>query len=104
MINKICRDVGKVQDLVQALSKEFHVPTKTQAVSVSSEDARGRHSTKQLDEQLRDTNAFLKQVGEWLVQFAKTYKQNLRKQDGLQSELDIANQKINSTEMKCRTL
>ena len=101
VINKICRDVSKVQDLVSTLSKEFHIPNKAQPSGI--DDGRNRPPVKQLDEQLREANSFLKSVGEWLVQFAKQYKQNLRKQDNQQIELDIASQKLTSMENKCRT-
>ena len=33
VINKICRDVGKVQELVQTLSKEFQIANKTNALT-----------------------------------------------------------------------
>ena len=78
VINKICRDVGKVQELVHTLSKEFQIPNKTNILTAEDGHNRGA-ATKQLDEQLREANSFLKQVGEWLVQFAKMYKQAMRK-------------------------
>ena len=48
VINKICRDVGKVQDLVQTLSKEFHIPNKPATAGI--DDGRSRPPVKQLDE------------------------------------------------------
>ena len=103
VINKICRDVGKVQELVQTLSKEFQIPNKTNALTVDDGHSRGA-ATKQLDEQLREANSFLKQVGEWLVQFAKMYKQTLRKQETLMNEIEIADKKLVGLDNKCRTL
>ena len=47
VINKICRDVSKVQDLVQTLSKEFNIPNKAAATGI--DDGR-RTQSKQLDE------------------------------------------------------
>ena len=38
-------------------------------------------SKRALDDQLRETNGFLKQIGDWLVQFAKTYKHALKRLD-----------------------
>ena len=59
VINKICRDVGKVQELVHTLSKEFQIPNKTNALTTDDGHSRGG-TNKQLDEQLREANSFLK--------------------------------------------
>ena len=71
MINKICRDVIKVQDLVNSISTEFQLPHRIQAESGPTQDGQRRQN---LEEQLRDTNGFLKQIGDWLVAFAKMSK------------------------------
>ena len=102
VINKICRDVGKVAELVQALSKEFQLPNKI--TSIIAFEAGNNLKTKQLDEQLREANTFLKQVGDWLVQFAKMYKQNVRKCENLTNELEVSAKKIASLDTKCHTL
>ena len=51
VINKICRDVSKVQDLVLALTKEFQLPNKLnpETASTSTVDG-GKMQTKHLDE------------------------------------------------------
>ena len=76
VINKICRDVSKVQDLVNNISKEFQLPNRIQPESSSiptpdtTTQARrlaNLTNSQHLDEQLREVNGFLKQIGEWLV-------------------------------------
>jgi hypothetical protein len=43
-------------------------------------------------------------VGDWLVQFAKIYKQNVRKCENLTNELEVSAKKIASLDTKCHTL
>ena len=56
------------------------MPNKIQPESaVPTQDGSRRSSSNhQLDEQLREANGFLKKIGEWLVQFAKTYKHAIK--------------------------
>ena len=95
VINKICRDVGKVKNLVQTIAKEFNISQNVfmqPAESVNETESETQSLQKQkantipksktfLDEQLKEANSFLKQVGEWLVQFAKVYKQTSKRLD-----------------------
>jgi hypothetical protein len=42
-----------------------------------------------LDDTLRDANFFLKNIGEWLVAFAKLHKSTLKRCEQTQSELQV---------------
>lgn len=53
-----------------------------------TQDGRKAGTMAHLDEQLREANGFLKQIGDWLVQFAKTYKHALKSIDMAQTETD----------------
>ena len=50
----------------------------------------GNSSSAQLEDQLREANGFLKQIGDWLVAFAKTYKHAIKSLDMAQAEVDGA--------------
>ena len=62
VITKICRDVKKVQELVNTLSKEFQLPNRIVLEnSAPTQDSEGRRqSNHHLDEQLREANGCLK--------------------------------------------
>lgn len=63
--------------------------------------AQGRKlSNYRLDEQLREANGFLKQIGDWLVQFAKMYKQSLKNVDAAKLETESALKQVKMTESR----
>lgn len=55
-----------------------------------------------LDDTLREANFFLKNIGEWLVAFAKLHKSTLKRYDQAQNELKVYFQKIETTEVRCK--
>lgn len=102
LINKLCRDVSKVSDLVSNISKEFALQNRTvpaYTVGVADEkptpdtdrSSKTKESEKQpnlsLDDSLREANFFLKTIGDWLVSFAKLHKSTLKRYDQANAEL-----------------
>ena len=56
-----------------------------------------------MDEKLKEANGFLKQIGEWLVSFAKKHKHAIKTIEIGQLEIDNANQQIKMLEGRCMT-
>jgi len=98
LISKLCRDISKVSDLVSNISKEFALQNRTvpqygiDDKPTSDTDRRGKQGDLKtavpqeklqmsLDDSLREANFFLKNIGEWLVAFAKLHKSTLKRQD-----------------------
>lgn len=102
MINKICRDIGKVADLVNSISKEFQLSVRIQPDSAvpTQDGGRRQGSSGHLEEQLREANSFLKQIGDWLVVLAKTHQHVLKSLEMAQNEVESAHQQIKVLEQR----
>jgi len=71
--------------LVNSISREFNIP-RIQSENVPTQDREGRSKTLHLEDQLREANGFLKQIGDWLVSFAKNFKHSQKSLEMAQSE------------------
>ena len=115
VINKLCRDVSKVADLVTNLGKEFNQPIKSakdQQAESNDESSksntlnsdRRKQTTTPVDEQLKEANSFLKMVGQWLVQFARNHKSTCKQLAISQEETLMANQKVEEFDGRIRAV
>jgi len=87
--------------LVANISKEFALqnrtvpayfekPTNESETKVVAAQQLDKFSQPQhLDDTLRDANFFLKNIGEWLVAFAKLHKSTIKRCEQTQSELQV---------------
>lgn len=112
----MCRDISKVSDLVSNISKEFALQNRTVPAYGAIEDKPTSDTSEKkavaativdkfqphLDDSLHEANFFLKNIGEWLVAFAKLHKSTLKRHDQAQSELQVQFQKVESTEFRCK--
>ena len=55
--------------------------TQSENIAIPTQDTQSAHrssSNHHMDEKLREANGFLKQIGEWLVSFAKKHKHAIK--------------------------
>ena len=75
LIDKLCRDVSKVQELVRTISKQFKLPFEL---------------SQPHEEKTLEAHNFLKHIGEWLATFGKTHSQQSKKVETISQELNLA--------------
>ena len=83
LIQKLCRDIAKVQDIVHNITKQHNF----QELAQNPVQSVQRNS---LEDSLLESHMFLKNIGEWLSGVARTHKELQKKADVTESELNVA--------------
>jgi hypothetical protein len=75
LIQKLCRDIAKVQEIVHTITKQLNF----QELSQNPVQSVKRNS---LEDSLFEAHSFLKNVGEWLSGVARTHLALQKSADG----------------------